>query len=671
MGKGKIEGIIVPFRVRDAYNTWFDEKTDYFLSNGWRSRPVFFYHNLDEGKVGRIGELLDDAFEFRPQGLYGIAQLGDSPLAQEAYGLVASGRAAWSGGAMPNPRGTTFRVRKTDGYVERFALAEASVCPVELAASPRGTTTIEHVRAYFPGVDLPDGGNDMFMRRAPWALSIEAESNGSGGGAATPAPVPASVPAPAPAPAPAVQASPEILNELRRQGELIEQLLSPAHRAAAPGNLPTAPSVSVSSQYDDPKWSLLNMLVYQRLRQSHSVRTGAPAPKVDNEFMRAVVDKARKLNEQPSRPLPMSRYWDVEKGIVPTPFRAITPAVEKVWHPKVPYFRADEAMQSDLANYGDELLPTMLSEVLYYFYRTDSAVLGAFNSFQMPSNPYDMPKVTSFPTMRFVNEIQHRSQFAIPTDPHPDSKVGTDKVTFTVRGWLGAMTLASRMLSHFANVDVVEMITTALRRELAYMADYVLLNGDETETAANSGHGADPTGTAYDGLLLMNGLREIALTNDDKAATATIGSDTPGTIAATMGTRGIMGLDIPNLVMFCDPGSQFKFNALADYETVYAVGAANATLLTGQVGAVKGVPVVPLQQLELADANGVYEATHNAGTKGQQVLCWRPGIMIGRMGDVFLEIENVRGNWVAVTDIAIDVQVMEAGAVALGYNSTV
>lgn len=668
MGKGRIEGIIVPFRVRDSYNTWFDEKTDYFLLNGWRSRPVFFYHNFDEDKVGRIGELLDDSFEFRPQGLYGVAQLGDSPLAQEAYELVASGRAAWSGGAMPNPRGTTFRVRKTDGYVERFALAEASVCPAELAASPRGTTTIEHMRTYYPGVELPDGENSMFMRRAPWALSIEAEGSGGGG---TPAPVTTSALPAAVAAPPAPQASPDILAELRRQGELLESLVNPATRAPAPAGLPVAPRIGVTSQYDDPKWSLLNMLVYQRLRQSHALRTGAPGPKVDNEFMRAVVDKARKMNEESSRPLPMAKYWDIEKGIIPTPFRAITPAVEKVWHEKVPYFRADEAMQSDLANYGDELLPTMLSEVLYYFYRMDSAVLGAFNSFQMPSNPYDMPKVTSFPTMRLVNEIQHRSQFTIPTDPHPDSKVGTDKVTFTVRGWLGAMTLASRMLSHFANVDVVEMITTALRRELAYMADYVLLNGDETETASNSGHGADPTGTSYDGLLLLNGLREIALTNSDKAATATIASDTPGTIAATMGTRGIMGLDIPNLVMFCDPGSQFKFNALADYETVYAVGAGNATLLTGQVGAVKGVPVVPLQQLELADANGVYESTHLSGTKGQQVLCWRPGIMIGRMGDVFLEIENVRGNWVAVTDIAIDLQVMEAGAVALGYNSTV
>lgn len=647
--------------MRDRYDTWFDHQTDYFLRNGWSNRPVFYLHNLDESRVGRIGTLLDDSFEFRAHGLYAVAQLLDNDLAGEAYEMIRTGRAAWSGGAMPNPNGTTFRVRKSDGYVERFALAEASVCPMEMAASPRGTTTIETLRAVYP--DLPDEGEKtVFLLRAPWAFALSDDSPVGGAGA------PATPPPP---PAPAAVSDDglrSIQTELAAQRRMLESLASPATRQ--PGTTPPAHQVSVRSQYDDDSWDMLNMLVHWRLSQAHALKTGSQVKPVTNEFMRALVDKARKSLDQPERTTP-KLYYDPEHSVAPIPFRAVTPRVYDAWHARVPYLRADEAMQSDLSGYGDELLPTMLAETLYFFYRMDSRVLGLFNSIQLPSNPYNMPKVTGFPTVRFVNEIQHRSQFSIPTDPHPASKVATSTVTFTIRGFMGAMTLASRMLSHFANVDVVAMITESLRREMAYAIDYVLLNGDETESASNSGHGADPTGTNWDSLLLLNGLRELALTNSDTAATATLGSDSLATIAATMGTRGIMGLDVSNLAAIVDPGTQYKFNALADYETVYAVGAANATLLTGQVGAVKGIPVIPAQQLELADASGLYEATHAAGTKGQQVLVWRPGILVGRMGDVMLDVQQYMGNWMAYTDVALDLQIMEAGAVALGYNSTV
>lgn len=621
---------------------------------------MFFLHNLVEEAIGRIGTLEDDSFEFRPQGLYAEAQLLQNDLADEAYALIRAGRAAWSGGAMPNPNGTTFRVRKSDGYVERFALCEASVCPAELAASPLGTTTIETLRSVYPELDAGQevGEKKVYLLRSPWAYALEEDDGTNSPAAASPA-----------ATLPTDSGLRALQTELQEQRTLLEKLTSPAQRQA--GSRLDNPQITVRSQYDDERWTLLNMLTGQRMRQAFALKTGAVVPPVTNEFMRAVVDKARKSWESPvAREMPALHY-DPDSNVSPIPFRAVTQRVYDKWHEKVPYLRADEAMQSDLTNHGDELLPTMLSEALYYFYRLESRVFGLLNSFQMPSNPYNMPKVTAFPQIRFVNEWSSQSQFSIPTAPHPASKPTTDKVTFTVRGFLGAMTLASRMLSHFANVDVVDMITTSLRKEMAYWMDYVLLNGDETETASNSGHGADPTGTAWDSLLLVNGLRELAKTGSVTAATATIGTDTFATLGAKMGTRGIMGLDIPNLVAVVDPGSQFKINALSSYESINDVGAANATLLTGQVGAVKGVPVIPALQLELTDASGDYEETHAAGTKGQQVLIWRPGLMIGRMGDVVLDVQNFMGRWMAYTEFAFDVQQMESGAVALGYNTTV
>ena len=140
-----------------------------------------------------------------------------------------------------------------------------------------------------------------------------------------------------------------------------------------------------------------------------------------------------------------------------------------------------------------------------------------------------------------------------------------------------------------------------------------------------------------------------------------------------MGSRGIIGRDIKNLVMIADPGSCYKADALDAYESLADVGP-QATLLTGQVGQVKGIPLLCSEEMELMDDNGKIEDGHpGSGAKGGTVMAHRDIVRIGRRRDLMLDTESVKfsDGWAIYSTLSFDIQQMEAGGAAFVFNTTV
>jgi len=326
---------------------------------------------------------------------------------------------------------------------------------------------------------------------------------------------------------------------------------------------------------------------------------------------------------------------------------------------------------STYANYGDELVPTLLNTAVWYHFMLESKILNALKGFVMPSNPYDWPVVTGGPTVRKVAEIADQASFSVPASPIPVSKIGTAKVTFSAGG-IGVMVLGSTELFEDSAASVQEVWSTQLIRQMASAIDYVLLNGDETASVANISHyGTDPTGTAYDKILILDGLRHKAFDNSDTTAVATMAITSPTTLRATMGARGKFALQPKDLVLIMDPGVYYKSVLLSDMQSMASVGE-QAVLLTGQVGQLVGIPVIVADELEATNASGQIEDSHDT-TKGSLLVVNRNNIMVGRKREVGMDMVKIPGveGFAAWTTVRMDLQEMEAGQVAYGYNTTV
>jgi HK97 family phage major capsid protein len=355
-----------------------------------------------------------------------------------------------------------------------------------------------------------------------------------------------------------------------------------------------------------------------------------------------------------------------------TPFRAIDDEAYAAWNKKVPYLRASEAMQSTLAGSGDELVPTLFNSTAHYAFRVESRIYGMLDSFQMPSNPYDWPTITGGPTIRQVYEATDLSQSNLASGNRPASKPTTAKITFNaLQEGIGALALVSSVLFEDAGLNVSEVLATQFARNMADAIDYVLLNGDEATSGNISWYDTNPTGTVQDKILILNGIRKLAYTSY-KSDAGTLGIDDLTELQKLMGTRGIIGTDLENLFLAVDPGVYYKLKTLAEFRTRDKVGESMMTLKAGFVGMWDAVPVILTDMVPKTDSAGRIPSAGN-GTLGGMYLVHRKLNKVGVMRALSMEAGNIphTGLFGMSGTMRMDLQQMEVGAAAIGYNITI
>lgn len=646
----RVGGVLVPFRVKDAYGTWFDEKTNYHLDL-FRQRPIFVKHMLHPDLVGRGGELQDSSFQMRSDGLYASGELEQNYWGDYALDLLHKQDGAWSTGAWPTVH--TLRVRKSDMYVTNWAIVEGSICKRSEVASPVGTTLAEHIRAIYPQVEALErsffmGGLSGFTR----SLTVFEGENGAGSGSAAPVITVAHIE--------------KLTAAIEKFTTKVDEIETPALRSLPPGgDVPDNRNadIQVSSKYDSV--SLFGMLLHDRAQQIYRGANGIPHKRTE-EFMRSALEKAAILRKKD----------DDVRVSGEANIRAVDDSSYQKWHEKVPYLRVNEAMQSTLAGSGDELVPTLLNSTAYFAFMLETKIAKYLEQFEMPSNPFDYPIIGAGINLRRVTEPTDQAQAIISATTIKTSKPATSKVTFSA-GEIGTLVLASRVFYEDSGLSVADIIATEAARRAASEVDWVVANGDERASAANISNSADPTGTAFDKALILDGLRRIA-DAVGAASKNSFGATVTDALARTLqmkaGYRGRIGRDLENLLLFVDPLTAYKADALTTYQTIQNVGSL-AVAIAGQLPAISGVPLLAVDELENALATGLYDATTHppltAGL-GQALLVHKKLVKIGKMREISVEQGPIQftGLYGLAITVRLDVQQLEAGGVTWGYNIT-
>lgn len=153
-------------------------------------------------------------------------------------------------------------------------------------------------------------------------------------------------------------------------------------------------------------------------------------------------------------------------------------------------------------------------------------------------------------------------------------------------------------------------------RAIADGIDYTIINGDTAATTANVSYKG---GTATSSMLFtaFDGLRKHGLGQ----ATGTLSTGTL-TLATLRQLRfklaAPLAVNIANLAMFVDVQTYGKMLSIDELNIWYMNGR-NATVNTGTVPMIDGIPVYPSDQIPLVDSTG-YVTSTSSGTLGQLLL---------------------------------------------------
>ncbi len=290
------------------------------------------------------------------------------------------------------------------------------------------------------------------------------------------------------------------------------------------------------------------------------------------------------------------------------------------------------AMDSTTAGRGGELVDTQEARALWDDVNLETAIAPLFNTVQMPSNPFQIPL-----QLGDVNWY-----------PGTENTAVTGSAPATARQTLTAHELVAEVpWSYDLDEDAVIAMMDELRRSLLRNAheviDDVILNGDTTLQNNINADGATIAATTpgtghllvgFDGLLHLPLVDNIAMSNNHNAA---VSADMFNEIRGKLGKYGVRPSE---LAYITDVSTFIKSLTISTFRTLDKFGA-NATILTGQLGAVEGIPVIVSEQMQLADADGkVTGGGGSANNKGRLLIVNRSQWRVGYKRE--LTIETVR-----------------------------
>jgi hypothetical protein len=335
--------------------------------------------------------------------------------------------------------------------------------------------------------------------------------------------------------------------------------------------------------------------------------------------------------------------------------------------------KANEVIHTTQAGYGDEWVPTLASAALWRTIRMDARVLASLSQFDMPSQPYQYSAESADPTFYNVGETTAEAQLVIGANmPIGDSKVGTARITFTA-GKIGALSFWSEEMNEDSIIPTEPQLRDQFGIAVAHNVDSVLLNGDETTggTSNISYYGATPSVESF---LAVDGLRHAPLvtTTADSRDGGVLNLSDVNATRKLMGTAGINGGDVSQLVIFCDIPTGMTFEDLDEVTTVDKYGA-QATVLNGELGNIKGIPIIKSQDYGLTYTNGNVHSTGSNNTKGSFVIVNRMGVKVGwrRRPRIYVGQIPFSDAWYILALTRFDVGFLAAGMVGMTYNITV
>ncbi len=289
------------------------------------------------------------------------------------------------------------------------------------------------------------------------------------------------------------------------------------------------------------------------------------------------------------------------------------------------------AMDSTTAGAGDELVDTQEARALWDDVNLETSIAPLFNTVQMPSNPFQIPL-----QLGDVNWY-----------PGTENVAARGSALTTARQTLTAYELVAEVpwsydLDEDGVIAMMEELRRSLLRNAREVIDDVLLNSDTTKTNNINADGAtiSPTDAGkaqwllgFDGILHLPLVDNSGQANNHQAA---VSDDMFNEVRAKLGKYGVRPSEVAYV---CDINTYIRALSISNFRTLDKFGP-QATVLTGQLGAVEGVPVIVSEQMRPADADGKVTDSGNTATTGRLLILNRTQWLVGFKRE--LAIETVR-----------------------------
>ena len=287
------------------------------------------------------------------------------------------------------------------------------------------------------------------------------------------------------------------------------------------------------------------------------------------------------------------------------------------------------AMDSTTAGSGDELVATLEARELWQDVNLQTLVAPIIPTFPMPSNPFEVPR-----QLGDVNFFPGTENTATA-----DTALATGRTTLTAYELVGQVPY-SFTLEEDGVIAMLPEIRAGLVRNVAEVLDDIILNADRSRTNNINADGATISASTagkahwllgYDGILHLPLVDNTAQANNHNAA---VSDDMFNEIRAKLGKYGARP---SQLAWVMDVNTFIRAQSVSQFRTMDKLGP-NATLLTGMLGAVEGIPVIVSEQMTLADADGKITDGASSNTKGRLLLVnrtqWAQGFRRQLMIDV-------------------------------------
>ena len=269
------------------------------------------------------------------------------------------------------------------------------------------------------------------------------------------------------------------------------------------------------------------------------------------------------------------------------------------------------AMDSTTAGYGDELVATLEARELWMDVNLQTLVAPLVPTFPMPSNPFDVP--TQLGDVSFYPGAENVAA--------AETRLGTGKTTLTAHELVGQVPY-SFTLEEDGVIAMLPEIRAGLVRNVAETLDDIILNADATAQNSINADGATITASSagkaqwligYDGILHLPLVDNASQANNHNAA---VSDDMFNELRAKLGKYGVRP---SQLAWVMDVNTFIRAQGVSQYRTMDKLGP-NATVLTGMLGAIEGIPVIVSEHLRLADVDGKVTDAGNGTNTGRVLL---------------------------------------------------
>ena len=289
------------------------------------------------------------------------------------------------------------------------------------------------------------------------------------------------------------------------------------------------------------------------------------------------------------------------------------------------------AMDSTTTGSGDELVPTQEAQALWTDVNLETIVAPLFSRVDMPSNPFEVPL-----QLGDVNWYPGTENLATTS-----TALSSAKQTLTAYELVGQVPW-SLTLDEDAIIAMAAEVRTSLVRNAAEVIDDLLLNADTTATDNINADGATISKTdagkgqwliGFDGLLHLPLVDNTSQANNHAAA---VSDDMFNKIRAKLGRYGVRPSELAYIM---DINTYIRSLSVSNFRTLDKLGP-NATVLTGQLGAVEGIPVIVSEQVKLADTDGKVTDAGNGTDTGRLLIVNRSQWRVGFRREMAIETDR-------------------------------